>query len=287
MRFVRFFGFGHRLTPAYFNGVKADTNGLMHPAVYFAFYNLALRGNSNVIDVGVGRGGTSIAFALGIKESGRASIVHAIDQFSQHSRGPHRYSLATHPQDCAALNLAEFRANVERYEVSHLVQPWVGTTDAVAPHLPVHLKADLLSIDVDGMIDRDLDHFYDFVQPGGRIVLDDYSDTIVSTGRMQVAKMRGQPESQIRAWIAEGGSFKARRLLGKHLLTYRLAKYFESIGAIILERTLGPQGKTAVFRKPTNAPFSSFDLSGIPDIEADIVTRFLSLCAPAENPCGP
>ena len=279
MSFATFFGFGPRLTPAYFDAIRADTNGMMLSVEYFELYKLALNKKSNVIDVGVGRGCTSIAFALGIQESRRVSMVHAVDQFSQHSRGPHRYSLETHPQDSAALNLEEFQANVHRYGVSHLVRSWSGTTDAVSRQLPVDLQADLLSIDVDGMVDRDLRHFYNFVQPGGLIVLDDYADKIVSTGRENIARMRGQPESTIREWIAEGGSYRARRLLGKHLLTYRLANYFESVGAITLERTIRPQRKVAVFRKPNNEPFSSFDLSGIADIEADIVKRFLSLCA--------
>ena len=88
---------GPRLKRGYFDALKDDTHGLMPGAVYSELYKLALAGKCDVIDVGVGRGATSIAFALGIQESGRASVVHAIDQFSQHSRGPHRYSRATNP----------------------------------------------------------------------------------------------------------------------------------------------------------------------------------------------
>jgi methyltransferase family protein len=269
---------GPRLKRGYFDALKDDTHGLMPGAVYSELYKLALAGKCDVIDVGVGRGATSIAFALGIQESGRASVVHAIDQFSQHSRGPHRYCRATNPHDCDALNLVEFRANVDKYGVSHLVRPRLGTTDAIAPKLSPDLRADLLSIDVDGMIDRDLAYFYDFVEPGGIIVLDDYSDFIDGPSASRAAHIRVQSEAEIRAWIDKDRAFNARRLLGKKLLTYRLANYFAFVGAMTFERTIGPHGTTAVFRKATDRPFSSFSLSGIPRIEQGIIEDFIADC---------
>jgi hypothetical protein len=127
--------------------------------------------------------------------------------------------------------------------VSHLVRPRLGTTDAIAPKLSPDLRADLLSIDVDGMIDRDLAYFYDFVEPGGIIVLDDYSDFIDGPSASRAAHIRVQSEAEIRAWIDKDRAFNARRLLGKKLLTYRLANYFAFVGAMTFERTIGRTGR--------------------------------------------
>ena len=52
---------GPRLKPGYFDALKDDTHGLMPGAISLELYKLALAGKCDVIDVGVGRGATSIA----------------------------------------------------------------------------------------------------------------------------------------------------------------------------------------------------------------------------------
>jgi len=59
-----------------FCDLAKDTHGMMPGENYFALYELALNSSvENIIDVGVGRGATTIAYALGLMHGGSAGKV--------------------------------------------------------------------------------------------------------------------------------------------------------------------------------------------------------------------
>jgi predicted O-methyltransferase YrrM len=262
---------------SFFENLKSSTKGMMPADVYYEFYKLSRnRSHHDIIDIGVGRGATTISFALGIQEGGRATKVHALDQFFQRKRGPHLYSMETNPHDCVELNVNEFRQNLERHNVSHFVETWVGDVGAIAREFPDTVRADVLSIDAAGHIDEFFPYFYDLVEPDGIIILDDCLDIVDRNAREAIKQMQTKSAEKILAHLDGLDLKKARLLLGKHKLTFYLASFFEEIGAIKPEKLLGKQ--TMVFRKSYSGTFKDFDLSRIKDIEKRIVEEYLAAC---------
>jgi len=227
----------------------------MEPDTYVELYRLASSvPRGDILDVGVGQGATTIAYALGLRH-GR---VYAVDQFLQKRSGPHRYSSQSNPEDAVERNVEVFRSHLRQYGVADRVTEIVGTTDEVADKVPSR-SLGLLSIDVDGHIDRDLGHFYDIVLPSGHIVIDDYRDSVNSHGRKLIERFKGRPESDVKAFVESAGWHQRRRLLGKHILTFRLANVIAQLGAIELHRVIGRS--TAVFRKTSEEHWEKFDLA--------------------------
>lgn len=269
-------------TLADFSDLRVATAGIMSAEVFQALYEASLGSKLDVIDIGVGRGGTSISYAWGILDACRVGRVHAIDQFFQHKAPrPHQFTKATHPDDCVTLNIGQFNSNLAMNGVEHLVTLWPGTTDEISRSFSRDVRAGILSIDVDGHIDRDLLYFYDFVEEGGLIIIDDCADTINKHGRENINKMRGRSDKVIRQWLSNESRWKAGRVLGKNLLTSLLTRYFESIGALAIERTVG--ASTVICRKTYGGHLSSLDLSGLESVHLELADRFVSACTITEK----
>jgi predicted O-methyltransferase YrrM len=246
---------------------------MMGPEVYQQLHLLAKSLTyGDVLDIGVGQGATTIAYALGMNHG----KVIALDQFFQvRSANPHRFTLKDHPSDAVELNVQVFTAHLVRYGVANRVTTLVGTTDAMADSVPKS-ELGILSIDVDGHIDRDLSHFYDRVCEGGMIVIDDYWNGVNRLGRKAVSSRSANTPSQIEDFIQSLDVAKRRLLLGKHLLTYRLATYFLANGLFTLEQVVGKS--TAIFRKTSKKPYDSYSLLGVHEIEQSIINDFRDLC---------
>lgn len=250
----------------------------MPPEAYFEYYKISRdRSLSNIVDIGVGRGATSISFALGIRDSGRLdNKVYAVDQFFQRSRGPFQYSLKTNPDDCIDLNVAEYHKNLRLYGVNDLVETLVGDAVESSLNLPKDFRCDVLTIDAAGHIDQMFSRYYDFVDPGGIIILDDCKNILISRVRERIERVRGKSTHEIHTRINGMDNNARRLLLGKHKLTYYLASYFEKIGALKMESSIGKT--TKIFRKIYKGKYSSLDLSGIERIDDGIVDEYVSLC---------
>lgn len=256
---------------AFFDTLKSSTNGMLRAGIYRRMYKLSLeQGHSDVIDIGVGRGASSIAFALGILHGGRADRVHVIDQFTQVRSGPHLHSESTHPVGCREANTEVFLGNVRRYGVEEALRVYPGTTDEVAGHLDADLEADILSIDADGNIDRDLGYFFDRVSLGGWVIIDDCADMVNRNGQAALARYAGRDPEALREDVETMPAAERRQLLGKHLLSHELAGVMERAGALVRKQTAG---RTAFFVKTTGLSFAALapDFSAV---ETTIRTRF-------------
>jgi methylase of polypeptide subunit release factors len=68
--------------PHDFEGIRASLNGMLQAEVYEEYYRIARhRSQGSILELGTGQG-ASVAFALGVKDSGRFARVIAIDEFS-------------------------------------------------------------------------------------------------------------------------------------------------------------------------------------------------------------
>ncbi len=138
-------------------------------------------------------------------------------------------------------------AGLRKFGVHGFVDIHVGTTEDVADtvigemaiHSPTQSRVDVIAIDVDGMLDRDFGLFYDSVPLGGVLIIDDYGDTISKRGSDALARYRKWDRDTTLKRILELSSFHRKRLLGKHLLTYRLVERFEAIGLLSKDNLVG------------------------------------------------
>lgn len=261
--------------------VKDTTSGLQDVEVYCRYYECAKESrDGHIFDVGTGQGGSTISFALGLKENParRDRLVYALDQFYQHKRtGPHPYSMSEYPSDCVQMNVNAFEQHLKRLGVESLVRTVPGKVESLPPCVPKDVPIGILCLDTDGYIDRDFDIFFDNVVLGGTIIVDDYSDTINHTGRKNLDEVRGKSASEILSFVERmsGKLNGGGRLLGKHLLTYRLTQYFMGSGAIEL---VGTTKSTAFARKRTQRPLSQMvDFSEFDRIRLDIQNQFIRL----------
>jgi hypothetical protein len=259
-----------------FEDVRASLNGMLPAEVYEEYYRIArYRSHASILELGTGQGAGAVAFALGVKDSGRSARVIAIDQFSQSVQGPHPASRRTHGDDTVPLNLRAFEEGLRKYRVHDCVDIHVGKTVDLDVNPASCGEVDVLAIDVDGMLDRDLYLFYDHVSSGGLLILDDYADTINAHGRKALDRYLKMDQDKAVTEIGRLSSFHRRRLLGKHLLTYRLVERFEALGLLSKERVIG---STLFCRKPGDASFPDRWTTAEGDaIEQSIVDDFLRL----------
>ena len=258
--------------------LKRHTSGLVTVEAYAEYYRVAReRSRGDIIDIGCGRGGSAISFALGIRDSGRNAKVHAIDIFRQKdAEGPHRYGEAEYPENCVQMNVGEVRQNARDFDVEDVLALWPGAAEAVAPTLPRKQPIDVVAIDVDGHIDRELRAFYDMVEFGGLIIFDDYGDFVDKRGRAHIGAMKGKTKAEIREWLNSIGRQSALRAMGKDILTYRLANRLEAMGAI---SKINVVEYTAFFVKSSHRPFESFDLSELERAGDSVLEDFVHACS--------
>lgn len=262
---------------AFWREFKRSTRGMMPIKTYAEYRRMAAEfSQASIIDIGVGRGASSISFAMGIRDSGRNSRVHAIDIFSQLSaEGPHRFNKAENPGNVVEMNVGEVEENARRYGVADLIVIWPRPAEEVAKLFPPDEKIDILTIDVDGNIDRELRCFFDRVDNDGFIIIDDYGDFVDKRGKAKIGEMRSRSEAEIREWAAGIGVSGRRRLLGKHIFIYRLANLFEEMGLLKREQIVE---WTAFYRKATAKSFREFDLTAISAVERSILNDFVEAC---------
>jgi hypothetical protein len=248
--------------------VKIRTSGMQPVSVYREYYDCAralTRGH--VADLGTGQGGSTIAYALGLLagSGGTRQKVLAFDQFYQYKTGPHPYNASELGDRSVELNLESFRSNLAEFNVNQIVDVFPGKLE-VLPEALIGAEIGLLSLDTDGYIDRDFALFFDNVSPAGVIVIDDYADLVNPHGRKNLAAVKGMDESEIRGFVAkkrESPLSGGARILGKHILTYRLTQLFA-------------QGNTAFCRKLAKGSFeNSINTEALRDVKVGIEREFI------------
>ena len=144
---------------------------MLHEDALILIYHLSKIARGNILEIGPYLGGSTIAAALGTRESKQRRISLAVEAGGacRHDRLPSRNILK------------DLRKNLARDRVADLVTIVEGFSgnDAViaAVHAALPLASvGLLVIDADGGIDRDFSLYRDLLAPNCSVVIDDYYD---------------------------------------------------------------------------------------------------------------
>lgn len=147
-------------------------NGMLPFSVYEEIYNQALKlEGKNIIEVGTAHGAASIALALGGSARNPEIKIWTIDKLGG------KYSSRS------KFGSIEFNKNIvhENFKfagVDHLIELFVGSSDEFISSNLCPEQIDMLMLDADGKIDRDLMHFYPRMVPGSPIIIDDVDPNI-------------------------------------------------------------------------------------------------------------
>jgi predicted O-methyltransferase YrrM len=164
----------------FFLYIKWRCNGMLHERVYEAIYEAAASAGEGVfLEVGTAHAAATVCLALG-KRHGKYvpdDKIYSVEKIIGGSRS--RYGGVEE-------NLAIIRDNLSHFGVDEQVELLIGDVEQVANLVPAAQGISLLMLDADGHIDRDFFLFYNSVNPGGRIIIDDYADA----GRL--ARTRGR-----------------------------------------------------------------------------------------------
>jgi predicted O-methyltransferase YrrM len=189
----------------------SHANGMLPWQVYEALWGYSSRApGPNFLEVGTAHGAATIALALGAKSAGLGVRIQTIDRLGGEFSS--RSAFGSVEQ-----NKSRVEANFTRANVDENISLFVGTTDefVLAGRKPERI--DLLMLDADGRIDRDLLHFYDVLSPGAVIVIDDM-DPEVFLGTTH----RGSPYVDL-----------------KHRITSLLLAAFEKAGYLQIQEQIG------------------------------------------------
>ncbi|WP_441228937.1 class I SAM-dependent methyltransferase [Tardiphaga sp. 20_F10_N6_6] len=161
---------------------------MLHQETLMLLSYFAKRANGAVLELGAYLGGSTIPIAKALQETGGGL------QITVEPGGSH----PNHPDYPTTDILRDLKSNIKKYGVEGIVNLIEGYSDAddvverVARVLDGR-KIDLLFIDSDGKVGRDMDIYQKYLAPGCVIVLDDY---------MTVAADAADKEVGVRSWVA-------------------------------------------------------------------------------------
>jgi predicted O-methyltransferase YrrM len=141
--------------------VKQECFGMLPLPVYRRIYETAASlGGGAFVEIGTSQGAATIAMALGARAGGKPFRIYSADEFIVGSR-PHGRS----PEE----KLAVVQRGYEAFGVADSIDNVIGSS-ADLPELPV---IDLLLIDADGRIDRDLALLHERLAADCIVIVDD------------------------------------------------------------------------------------------------------------------
>ncbi|MGZ8997872.1 MAG: class I SAM-dependent methyltransferase [Allosphingosinicella sp.] len=193
--------------------VRDSCFGMLPLAVYRRIYETAAARHGTFVEIGTSQGAATIAMALGAKAAGKPFRIYSVDNFIMGSR-PKGGS----PGE----KLAIVRRGYEAFGVAGSIENIVGTSaDLPGPEkLP---GIDLLLIDADGRIDRDLALLHERLSPDCPVIVDDVDDAahfVMLVGRLTFDQ--------------------------KHRATHLLLERFLEAGLLVADP---PSGQTGWYRK--------------------------------------
>ncbi len=165
---------------------------MLHEDVLILIYHLSKNATGNVLEIGPYLGGSTIAAALGTRDSGQQRIAVTVEPGGayKHARVPSKNILK------------DLRNNLAREDVADLVTIVEGFSGNEATVAAVHERlprgsVSLLVIDADGGIERDFNLYRDVLAPNCWVVIDDYYDP-----KVEGKAVKTKP--QVDALIASG-----------------------------------------------------------------------------------
>jgi predicted O-methyltransferase YrrM len=146
-----------------------DANGMLALEAYKELYHLAARAPGNtIVEIGTAHGAGTIALCLGALSANKTPEIFTVDRFEG------RYSSRT-AYGNAVDNLEIVRNNFRSAKIDQYVRVFAGSSsDFATQQCPDNI--DILMLDADGRIDRDLINFADHLSDQAAIVIDDYDN---------------------------------------------------------------------------------------------------------------
>jgi predicted O-methyltransferase YrrM len=142
------------------------TNGMLPIEVYEKIFNIGRdSAGGTMIEIGTYRGSATIALALGAKECGKPFHIYTTDLFSG------KYSSLVQFGDVNE-NMRIVRTHYEKFDVDNFITVVAGGCKEILSQYPVR-NINVLVLDADGRIDRDLALLFDRLSDGCIIIIDD------------------------------------------------------------------------------------------------------------------
>ncbi|MEI4197910.1 class I SAM-dependent methyltransferase [Roseovarius sp. E0-M6] len=155
---------------ALLHATLADVDALMSQTVYDALFDAAAEhGPQQVLEIGTAHGAGTIALALGAASRGHATRITTVDTLQALPDIPSSRARFGGPAENKEIVEGNFcKAGVEGRIVLH-----VGRSDDFATVIPEGFVLEMLVLDADGRIDRDLALFGPYLAAGAAIIVDD------------------------------------------------------------------------------------------------------------------
>ncbi|SFF03236.1 Methyltransferase domain-containing protein [Sulfitobacter brevis] len=155
---------------ALLHATLVDVDALMSRAVYDALFDAAAaQGPAQVLEIGTAHGAGTIALALGGASRGHDIRIATVDTLQALPDIPSSRARFGGPAE----NEAIVRGNFRRAGVGDRIDLHVGRSEDFARKLPDEFSIDMLVLDADGRIDRDLALFGPYLAPGATVIVDD------------------------------------------------------------------------------------------------------------------
>ena len=176
-------------------------HSLLHEDVLLLIYYFGTSAPGNILEIGPYLGGSTIAAALGTRDSGQRRTIVTIEPGGQHK----------HPRLPSKNILRDLKKNLTKQGVADLITIVEGhsgqeeTVAAVHEHLQPE-SVGLFIVDADGGVDRDLRLYGDLLVHYSWVVIDDYYspkeggkalgikprvDALVATGQLRPLGLYG------------------------------------------------------------------------------------------------
>ena len=195
--------------------VRLRCNGMLTADVYQRVFDTAFSAEGTTfIEVGTAHAAATVCLALGLKASGRTGTIYSFEKIVGGSR--ERFGGVDR-------NIKIIEDNLCHFGVRDYVELVVGDVSETHSRVPAGQAIDLLMLDADGMIDRDVRLFYDLLQPACPIIIDDVADV---TRLKAVGGRRYRVDQKLRLSY----------LLLQEILRHGLVEEGETIGATFFSR---------------------------------------------------
>lgn len=149
-----------------------NANGMLPKEVYEEIYRTsASRRPRLIVEIGTAHGAATIALGLGAMTQNSEVLIKTVDKLGG------RFSSRSAYGD-VEINRAIVESNFRRAGISGNVRLFVGDPDEFAAQLDPNEQIDLLMLDADGRIDRDLLNLYPQLATGAPVIIDDADNDI-------------------------------------------------------------------------------------------------------------
>ncbi len=190
------------------HAVLARIDALMPSRVYDALFDAAAAaGPRQVLEIGTAHGAGTIALALGAAAGGHDTRITTVDTLQVLPDIPSSRARFGGPAENARI----VREIFEMAGVADRISLHVGRSAGFAAEMPAGFRIDMLVLDADGRIDRDLALFGPCLAPGAVVVVDDIDGNIAAAlrgGRLEI-DLKHVISQKLTARLVEAGYLSA------------------------------------------------------------------------------